>query len=109
MVRNSRVEGVEERINFEVARNRKFSTEDYDELRWKGIDGDDNNYPAPKNITQINNTTTTATRTDETALNWTGAEGIVCPLLASNLPLSPACFKNYYNKDIMNMSKHDFS
>ena len=77
-------------------------------MRRQGIEADDDNDPAPEISPQTNNTTTNTDRNSETGLNWTGAEGIVCPLLASNLPLSPACFKNYYNKDIMNMSKHDF-
>ena len=94
MVRNSRVEGVEARINFEVAKNRNLAKEDYSELRRQVIEVDDNNYPAPENIPQTNNTTTTAARTSETALNWTGAEGIVFPRLAENLPDNPACFNN---------------
>ena len=54
----------------------------YAELKKQGIMVDDDNDPAPKNIPQTENTTTTA----ETALNWTGAEGVVCPRLARNLP-----------------------
>ena len=53
--------------------------EDYAELRRQGIYVDDDNYPAPEKIPQTNNTATTYDRTAETALNWTGAEGIVCP------------------------------
>ena len=89
-VRNSRVEGVEERINFEVARNQNLAMEYYAEFRRRGIDFDDNNYPAPENTLQMNNTTTT----DDTAFNWTGAEVILFPRLARNLPDTPAYVKN---------------
>ena len=56
----------------------------YSELIRQGIQVDDDNYPVTKNTPQMNNTTTA-----DTALNWTGAEGIVCPLLARNLPENP--------------------
>ena len=64
--------------------------EDYAELRRKVIEVYDDNYPAHDNIPQTNNTTATAARTSETALNWVGAEGIVCPRLARKLPATPA-------------------
>ena len=47
MVSNSRVEGIEERIDFEVSRNRNLAVEDYSEMRRKGIEVDDDNRPAP--------------------------------------------------------------
>ena len=47
----------------------------YAELKKQGIMVDDDNDPAPKNIPQTENTTTTA----ETAFNGNGVEGIVCP------------------------------
>ena len=93
---NSIAEGVEEIINFEVARNQNSFMEDYSGLRRQGIYVDDDNNPAPDNTPQTNNTTTTT----ETALNCTGAEGIVCPRLTRNLPDTSACFKNYSNKDV---------
>ena len=64
--------------------------EDYAELRRKVIEVDDDNNPAPDNIPQTNNTTTTAARTAETALNFTGAKGILFPRLARNLPETPS-------------------
>ena len=82
--------------------------EDYSESRRQGIEVDDDHDPAPKNTPQINNKTTTADRTTETVMNCTGAEGIVCPRLARNLPDTPACFKNYFNEGVMKMSKPDF-
>ena len=81
--------------------------EDYAELRQQGIEVDYDNDPEPENTPQTNNTTTTAARTSETALNWVGAEGIVCPRLARNLTDTPACFNNYSNEDIMKMFKLD--
>ena len=86
-VSNSRVEVVEERINFEVAINRNLDMQYYSELRRQGIEVDDNNDPAPKNTPKMNNKTTNS----ETALNWNGAEGILCPILSGNLPDTPAC------------------
>ena len=98
---NSRVEGVEERINFEVSINRNLDMEDYSELRRQVIEVDDYNYTAPENILQIINTTTTS----DTELNWTGAEGVLYPRLASNLPDTPVSFKNYSQEDDMKISK----
>ena len=53
---NSRVQGVEERIDFEVARNQNLAMEDYAGLRRQGIEvGDDNDISPeinPKRITQ---------------------------------------------------------
>ena len=43
------------------------------------------NYTVPENTPQTNITT----KTSDTELNWTGAEGIVCLLLAGNLPDTP--------------------
>ena len=100
---NSRVEGVEERINFEVSINRNLDMEDYAELRRQVIEVDDYNYTAPENILQIINTTTTS----DTELNWTGAEGVLYPRLASNLPDTPVSFKNYSQEDDMKISKLD--
>ena len=72
--------------------------EDYSELRWQGIEVDNDNDPAPENTPQTNNTIKISDRSAETAFNWTGAEGIVCPQLARNLPDTPACFENYSNE-----------
>ena len=69
----------------------------YAELKKQGIMVDDDNDPAPKNIPQTENTTTTA----ETAFNCNGVEGIVCPRLSSNLPDIPAFFNNYSHEDFM--------
>ena len=68
--------------------------EDHAELRRQGIEVDYDNDPAPENTPKTNNTKTTAARTSDTELNWTGAEGIVFPKLAGNLPDTPECFKN---------------
>ena len=51
----------------------------------------------------MNNITTTA----ETALNWNGEKGIVCPILARNLPDTPASFKKYSHEDVIKISKLD--
>ena len=52
---------------------------DYAELIQKVIYVDANNDTAPAKIPQTNNTTTAAAKNAVTALNWTGAGGIVCP------------------------------
>ena len=57
----------------------------YAELRWQGIEVDANNDTNPDNTPQTNNITITA----YTELNWTEAEGIVLPILARNLPVTP--------------------
>ena len=57
---NSRVQGVEERIDFEVARNQNLAMEDYAGLRRQGIEVDDDNDTTSNNTPQTNNTTTTA-------------------------------------------------
>ena len=77
--------------------------EDYSEFRLQVIEVDDDNYPSPENISQINNTTTTA----EIKYNWTGAEVIIFPLLARKLHDTPSSFKKYSQKDIMKMSNLD--
>ena len=63
--------------------------EDFAKLKRKGIDVDDDNNPAPEKIPQTNN----ITKHSETSLNWTGAEDIVCPIFASNLPDTTTCSK----------------
>ena len=58
-----------------------MAIEDYAELRRQIIEVDEDNDPSPQNTPQTNNTTTTT----EIALHWTGVEGIVYLLFASNL------------------------
>ena len=81
--------------------NPNLTSEDMDDIRRQGIDADDNNNPAPKNIPVPENIPLTQLEEDN---SWI-SEGIIFPSRSNNLYNTNADFGNFSREWVMKMTK----